>query len=113
MICEPVRLGMSASVPHQGDISQIDSRSDLISTTDNVVRPPDTARIRGSDPRFSVGPVLETTPRQRGALMKIQWTLAVLLSSAITAGCGDRGTNDANLEENTALPPATAPAPDE
>ena len=45
--------------------------------------------------------------------MKMQWTLAVLLSSAVAVGCGDRGANSENIQENTAPPAATAPAPDE
>ena len=45
--------------------------------------------------------------------MKMQWTFAVLLSSAIAVGCGDRGANTENIEENTESPAATAPAPEE
>jgi hypothetical protein len=45
--------------------------------------------------------------------MNMQWMLAVLLSSAIAAGCGDRGTDNENLEENAVPPAATAPATDQ
>jgi hypothetical protein len=52
--------------------------------------------------------------RVKGVIvMKMQWTFAVLLSSAIAVGCGDRGANTENIEENTESTVATAPAPDE
>lgn len=45
--------------------------------------------------------------------MKIHWMLAVLLSSAVAVGCGDRSTDSAqNLEENTTPPAATVPVPE-
>ena len=45
--------------------------------------------------------------------MKIQWMPAVLLSSALAVGCGDRGTdNSQNPEENNAPPAATVPVPE-
>ena len=45
--------------------------------------------------------------------MKIQLMFAVLLSAATATACGDGGANTENIEENTAPPVATAPAPDE
>jgi hypothetical protein len=41
--------------------------------------------------------------------MKMQWTLAAVLSGALAVGCGDRSANTENPEENTAVPAATAP----
>ena len=46
--------------------------------------------------------------------MRSHWTLAVLLSSALVVGCGDRGTdNSQNLEENGTTPGTTGVATDQ
>jgi hypothetical protein len=42
-----------------------------------------------------------------GEIMKIHWTTAALLSSALIVGCGDRGADkSSNSEETNAVPPA-------
>ena len=43
--------------------------------------------------------------------MRTRWTVAILLSSVLIVGCGDRGAENArSLDEHIVPPPATAPA---
>jgi hypothetical protein len=42
--------------------------------------------------------------------MKLHWLSAVLLSSAVAVGCGDRTANNENFEENAPPPAAVDPA---
>lgn len=91
MICAPVRLvGMVCSVHRRAAISQIDSPSDTITTSNDK----------------GAGAILEFTEDQGGRPMKLQWISAAILSAAVATGCGDKGQQNDQNSDQTALAPA-------